>query len=590
MTMRSTSQRNQVEPIAVSTTSPEDVPPPPYTPNDPSTPAAASVGEPLTNGASHTLPAQTSRLSLRGGYVSRRRPSERVDFPSAVVYFEERPLLGQQPSCVLQHAIPSVNDCTRENLPFPSPQAHYEERDVTESDWSTFVNYLLPESTATEKNVEVNSKPGLQTSDADHDVTLEQQQRAYAVIEEWNTYFFGPRGIRIHTASNPGASTSRRSLAAPSYVTNPPEDNTSNAAAAPSITHRSSSRSQPHAPYGVSIPSQPSAPYGKSPLAWAKCLLSKAAAAVPPPPQDRGHGERSGRGPRRGHHGRRHRSSCSSSSSSSDSSLSDSEDDRDRHSRRGGWAGRDRGLHRGHKRHHCEGRRRRSSSTSSSSSSSSSSESLDSFSSSDITMLSAQEVHKEIQAHTALPATVATLRSLKSALESQRSKKGHAESIDTSPALNFSTAKEAKAYYRNEKRQSRDELRAFVRSLKSQYRTQKHERRAFRYQKRDLKRAVKREARQLKRDFKQQRRNRRRTAKQAYREAKRQGKRTERCDGVLVQGEEDTGIYNEQRGQQTGVVGEEGETRRQEAEEYARKVEAKSRQMAAEISRLATGR
>ena len=590
--MRSTSQRNQVEPIAVSTTSPEDVPPPPYTPNDPSTPASASVGEPLIDGASDTLSAQTSRLSLRGGYVSRRRPSERVDFPSARVYFEERPLQGQRPSYVLEHHVPTTYPLTRQSLPFPTPRVHYEERDLTESDWSTFVNYLLPESAVAGKDAEVNGKPGSQTLEADHDDTLEQQQRVYAVIEEWNTYFFGPRGVRIYTTSKPGASTSRRSLAAPSYVTNPPGGDTSGASVAPSVPHATSARSQPRAPNGVSIPSQQAAPYGKSPFAWAKGLLIKAAAAVPPPPHDRGRHERSGRRPRRSHHEKRHRSSSSSTSSSSESSLSNSEDDWDRNCRRGEWAGRGRGLDRGHRRSHGDGRRHRSSSTSSSSSSSrsSSSDSFASFSSSDINMLSPRDVHTQIQAHTALPATAATLKSLKSALRSQRSDKGHAGTAETSRAPTFSNAKEAKAYYRNEKRQSRDELRAFARSLKSQYQTQKHERRAFRYQKRDLKRAVKREARQLKRDFKQQKRNRRHTAKQAYREAKRQGKRSERCGGVAQRGE-DAGMVDGQSGeQQTGVVREEDEVRRQEDEgQYTRKVEAQSREMTAEDARWAAG-
>lgn len=118
-------------------------------------------------------------------------------FASAAGYFEERQSTIQQPEFVLRHSLNLFPGITRNDLPFPQPEDRYRARDVSEVDWYTFMNYLLPLA-----HEEINK--------AKHSATEEsaEEERYAAVVAEWNEGFFGQRGIwlRYEPASLPSAS------------------------------------------------------------------------------------------------------------------------------------------------------------------------------------------------------------------------------------------------------------------------------------------------------------------------------------------------------------------------------------------------
>lgn len=154
----------------------DEIPPPPYTPQSPSSP----TGEFFS-----TLPV---RPSLRGGYIRPTVSSGAPDFVSAEAYFEGRPSIIQPPSDILEHHITVPTGATRESLYFPHPERKYQERDVRVMDWYTFVNYLIPDQP--EPLVTKEKKPDDEDSD-------EGYERIEAVVAEWNEGFFCPRGVRI---------------------------------------------------------------------------------------------------------------------------------------------------------------------------------------------------------------------------------------------------------------------------------------------------------------------------------------------------------------------------------------------------------
>ena len=169
----------------------DDLPPPPYTPNDPAAAPEAASTEPV-----HT--------SLRGGYMRplrpSARPSEGFNLPSAATYFEDR-----QPSLstrglhthLIEHSITFFPDTTRDDLFFPLPTEAYASRDLTSVDWSTFVNYLFPvlDTSASEK---VGNEKGLRPRAFIEEDTPERRRRIEQVVAEWNEKFFSPRLIHIN--------------------------------------------------------------------------------------------------------------------------------------------------------------------------------------------------------------------------------------------------------------------------------------------------------------------------------------------------------------------------------------------------------
>ncbi len=90
---------------------------------------------------------------------------------------------------LIEHRIPFKSDTIRNDIEFPRPVETYVNRDVSTSDWSTFVYDL-----------------GFGEKSADHseetrrlaDPTRpERRRKIQATIAEWNEIFFGPRLIRV---------------------------------------------------------------------------------------------------------------------------------------------------------------------------------------------------------------------------------------------------------------------------------------------------------------------------------------------------------------------------------------------------------
>lgn len=89
----------------------------------------------------------------------------------------------------------------RLDIAFPQPEQDYRARDVTDIDWHTFLNYLLP-----------IGPPDSKHSNHDKQATPQQESRIKGVINEWNEGFFNPRGILIQYEPIASATSSSRSV------------------------------------------------------------------------------------------------------------------------------------------------------------------------------------------------------------------------------------------------------------------------------------------------------------------------------------------------------------------------------------------
>ncbi|TVY17660.1 hypothetical protein LARI1_G002833 [Lachnellula arida] len=144
---------------------------------------------------------------------------------SAAVYFESRPVHRQTPAQAMTYNITITSQTQPEELPYPQGWAT---NDITEQDWQTFVNYLLPDHIAAVNNDVADRKlqqqlmeesmhqlslgRGDDKSRADiskvdaqlHPLRLPLSSRSteslsatFATIAEWNEGFFKPRGVEI---------------------------------------------------------------------------------------------------------------------------------------------------------------------------------------------------------------------------------------------------------------------------------------------------------------------------------------------------------------------------------------------------------
>ncbi|KAI1980844.1 hypothetical protein LOZ51_003374 [Ophidiomyces ophidiicola] len=197
---------------------PDDAPPP-YTPTDPLTPASSSVsanGElpapPTTDPALVPVPAAVSEPEPVPEYEHVSQPTD--NFISAVPFFAERPpTLPHSPhEEVLQHTITIYSRSqARDYSRFPRCWRSRSE-EVTDNDWRTFLNYLLPSHLGP-----ASHHPGLphklrQEIERDHrDCSQEsddqRRARIATVVEEWNHHFFRPRAMAVSYCFAPEAKT-----------------------------------------------------------------------------------------------------------------------------------------------------------------------------------------------------------------------------------------------------------------------------------------------------------------------------------------------------------------------------------------------
>ena len=277
--------------MLVVSTNPEDLPPPPYSSEDPHASTSPSPGVELPASTALAAERPTSepdstalpvRTSLRGGYI-RPIALEASALSSAAAYFDERPCTGQFPNFVLRHQIILESDVTREDLGFPQPEDRYRARDVSDTDWSTFVNYLLPEhhlgplNDAAKYDEKKKKRPVAQIN------SPESQEHIELVVGEWNSGFFGPRGIHVYPEFATPAIASSRGMPAQSTV-----------------FQSSPTMSSTPMPYGAST-------YAAPPISYPQTFLPDGQAPLRDPQNY----------PRQQSHRHLHRSRSSSSSSSS---------------------------------------------------------------------------------------------------------------------------------------------------------------------------------------------------------------------------------------------------------------------------------
>ena len=186
----------------------DGVPPPPY---EEVADASDAASQPL-------------QASLRGGYMRPSLPSEippnENNIPSTPTYLGDRDHSDQHVTGadlnMLEHTLRFDTETSRDDLTFPLPIETYVARDVTNRDWSIFVNSLLPVHDQVSNGKTWLEKDPQRLSFVGKD-TPARRDRILAVIAEWNENFFSPRRIHVNADFSPlPAYPSLRSTALPS--------------------------------------------------------------------------------------------------------------------------------------------------------------------------------------------------------------------------------------------------------------------------------------------------------------------------------------------------------------------------------------
>ncbi|KAI9163070.1 hypothetical protein HJFPF1_04668 [Paramyrothecium foliicola] len=220
----------------------DDVPPPPYTETDiysnsggPRSPNPSSFGGPAiaSDNASHVSSSSAGEVILTPPETP--RPSASPQEPAAAYFFSTRPppptatTTTDGPRMTLEHAIDVRADSVPEDLPY---RADFADRDVSNQDWATFVNFLIPDHATrgneavidrklrSEASSDAGGRPGsrrsyaeeqlesLRDSSAESPDAAQRRRDVEATVRQWNEQFFLPRGINIRlfpTASDPNA-------------------------------------------------------------------------------------------------------------------------------------------------------------------------------------------------------------------------------------------------------------------------------------------------------------------------------------------------------------------------------------------------
>lgn len=208
-----------------------DLPPPPYSETDiysqagaPPAPAgrpsvgrlsphASLYGDDAISTSTAGDVIYTPPLTPQTSHASPLEPSA-----AAAAYFDSRPVLDPVTSgSSLEHVINVSADSTPEAFPFVPG---FLSRDVTEQDWRTFLNFLIPDHSTRSNEAVADRKLRAEGSNTSTIGEAEAQMSAIIsengsanfsrlaverTVEEWNAWFFGPRGVTIHLAPEPSA-------------------------------------------------------------------------------------------------------------------------------------------------------------------------------------------------------------------------------------------------------------------------------------------------------------------------------------------------------------------------------------------------
>ena len=211
----------------------ELVPPPPYSETDiySNAPASPHILTPTTSQADDS--SQGRRLHSTASSVENAilTPTASVgdeldiaSSTSAAAYFDSRPAPGSFTGQSTVYRISVTLTTEPQDLRYPE---EWRAKGITEQDWATFVNYLLPDhavginNDVAERKLraempdeqldrlsigrEIKSRDGMTEIDAQlgqlrrppSSRTVERANRIEATISEWNDGFFEPRGIHI---------------------------------------------------------------------------------------------------------------------------------------------------------------------------------------------------------------------------------------------------------------------------------------------------------------------------------------------------------------------------------------------------------
>ncbi|KAI0973971.1 hypothetical protein F4678DRAFT_424087 [Xylaria arbuscula] len=245
-----------------------DGPPPPYSETDIYSHSQGSRSQQLHGAdddvsiapsSSHSNIIDTPPESPHDAQFSSAGPgSSQHISASAQDYFDSRPP-NQQPKPNITIVVEVTPDAVPSDFPLPHWAADH---DVSEQDWQTFVNYLIPGHAARTNSHIIDRKlraEGDAQSSSGNDGVAQAQltplksspsvsvspQNTEAVTREWNQGFFEPRGVTIRSVSPIG----------------PP--------AAPETQERGTSRASPaDAEQGPSPPQQSNSWWRSQPGSW----------------------------------------------------------------------------------------------------------------------------------------------------------------------------------------------------------------------------------------------------------------------------------------------------------------------------------
>ncbi|KAM5445189.1 hypothetical protein MaudCBS49596_007778 [Microsporum audouinii] len=169
----------------------DDDAPPPYTPTDPLTPASTVTDSSRQVSSADHIPSYTHAV-------------EAPNFVSAAAYFSERrpPANPQPDSEPLEHALIFYKRSQAKDYSRYPRCWRSKAEDITQHDWDTFLNYLLPlhlgpASSHPHMPQKLRAEIERDRKDRPQETDEERQWRITAVVTEWNFNFFLPRGVMI---------------------------------------------------------------------------------------------------------------------------------------------------------------------------------------------------------------------------------------------------------------------------------------------------------------------------------------------------------------------------------------------------------
>jgi hypothetical protein len=216
----------------------DHLPPPPYSETDIYSNFSSEPNVILTPGTSRADTAVLASASPRSSidepiYTPPFTPTGSVyqdngSSASAAAYFDSRPSHIRTSGPPTIHSIAVTATTAPRDLPYPQPVEDFFAKDLTQQDWATFVNYLLPDYAGSTNNSvadrklkaelvddrmqrltleegdrsnmdlsQVTAQLGILRSPTTRIADSEFERKVRVTIETWNDGFFTPRGIKI---------------------------------------------------------------------------------------------------------------------------------------------------------------------------------------------------------------------------------------------------------------------------------------------------------------------------------------------------------------------------------------------------------